>query len=79
MIVIDLPADLNMEDDEGRGVARLPEGKSFAAGEAVVAGFPGLWSWAVIVEVSNGFVYFRRVSAAEASEHGELTVLAPTG
>ena len=77
MIVIDLPADLNMEDDAGRGVARPPGGKTFAVGEVVVAGFPGLWSWAVIVEVSDGLVYFRRVSAAEASEHGELTVLAP--
>lgn len=77
MIVIDLPADLNMEDDEGRGVGRLPAGNTFAVGEVVVAGFPGLWSWAVVAEVSDGFVYFRRVSAAEAAEHGELTVLAP--
>lgn len=76
MIVIDLPADLNMEDDEGRNVARLPKGRSFTAGDVAVAGFPGFWSWALIDEVANGFVFFRRVSAAEAAQHTELAVLA---
>jgi hypothetical protein len=77
VIVIDLPADLNMEDDRGCGVVRLREGKMFAAGDVVVAGLPGLWSWALVDEVRDGFVFFRRVSAAEASRHAELVVLAP--
>lgn len=78
MIVIDLPADLNMEDDDGRNVARLPASASFAAGDVAVAGFPGFWSWALIDEVTDGFVFFHRVTATEASRHAELAVLAPT-
>ena len=77
MIVIDLPADLNMEDDRGRGAARLREGEMFAVGDVVVAGLPGLWSWALVDEVRDGFVFFRRVSAAEASRHADLVVFAP--
>lgn len=79
MIVIDLPADLHMEDDEGRNVARLPDGTAFTAGAVVVAGFPGFWSWALIDEVSAGFVFFRRITAKQAAERAELAVLAPTG
>lgn len=79
MIVIDLPADLHMEDDEGRNVARLPEGKSVTVGAVVVAGFPGFWSWALIDEVAEDFVFFRRITAKQAAERGEIAVLAPTG
>jgi hypothetical protein len=79
MIVIDLPADLNMEDDDGRNVARLPSRESFDKGAVKVAGFPGFWSWAVIDEVSDNLVYFHRVSAAEASTLAELAVSAPKG
>lgn len=78
MIVIDLPADLNMEGDDGRNVARLPASTSFAAGDVVLAGFPGCYSWALIDEVADGLVFFRRVTAAEASRRAELAVLGPT-
>lgn len=79
MIVIDLPTDLNMEDDEGRNLACLPAGRAVAAGDVVVAGVPGFWSWSIVDEVADGFVFFHRVSATEAAQHAELVVLAPTG
>lgn len=78
MIVIDLPTDLNMEDDEGRNVAKLPEGLTIAPGDVAVAGVPGFWSWVIVDEVDDGFVFFTRVSAAEAAQHAELAVLTPT-
>ncbi len=77
MIVIDLPADLNVEDDEGRNVARVPDRASHAVGDLVVAGLPGFWSWAVVDEVTDALVFFHRVSATEAAAHGEIAVLAP--
>lgn len=77
MIVIDLPTDLNMEDDQGRNLARLPAGKTMVTGDVVVAGIPGFWSWSIVDEVADGFVFFHRVSAAEAAQHTELAVLAP--
>ncbi|MGE0796627.1 MAG: hypothetical protein AB7O29_14950 [Acidimicrobiia bacterium] len=60
MIVIDLPADLNMEDDEGRNLAMLPADKTIAAGDVAVAGVPGFWSWVIVDEVADGFVFFTR-------------------
>jgi hypothetical protein len=47
---IDLPADLNMEDDHGRNVARVADALNPAAvavGAMLVAGASGAWSWAV--------------------------------
>ena len=72
MIVIDIPADLNAEDDRGRNVARLPEGRKYTAGDLAVAGRPDGWSWAVVAEVAEGFIYFRQVTAREAAQHGGL-------
>jgi hypothetical protein len=75
MISIDLPADLNMEDDEGRNVARLADAAGtvpIKPGAVVVAGAPRAWSWAVVDAVEDGFVYFRQVSARQAAQHGSL-------
>lgn len=75
MILIDLPADLNLEDDEGRNVARLRDAAGTVAirpGAVVVAGAPRAWSWAVVDTVEDGFVYFRQVSARQAAQHGSL-------
>ena len=51
MIYIDLPADLNLEDDQGRNIARLSDAVSPEAvtpGAVLVAGAPapgrGPWS-----------------------------------
>lgn len=80
MIYIDLPADLNMEDDQGRNIARLEEAVTPGAinpGAVVVAGSSGGWSWAIVEEIEDGFVYFRQVSAREASDHGPLVAPLP--
>jgi hypothetical protein len=69
MIYIDLPADLNLEDDGGRNVARLADAASpdtVTRGAVLVAGTPHAWSWAVIEDVDGGFVYFRQISARDA-------------
>lgn len=75
MIYIDLPADLNLEDDEGRNVARLADAvtpDSVTQGAVLVVGTPHAWSWAVIEDVESGFVYFRQISARDAARHGSL-------
>jgi hypothetical protein len=75
MIYIDLPADLNLEDDEGRNIARLGDAVSPQAvtpGVVLVAGAPRAWSWAIVEAIDSGFVYFRQVSAREAARRGSL-------
>jgi hypothetical protein len=46
-------------------------------GAVLVAGAPRGWSWAVIKEISDGFVYFRQISAREAAKHGPLVTPLP--
>ena len=80
MIYIDLPADLNLEDDQGRNIARLSDAVSPEAvtpGAVLVAGASHAWSWAVIEAVDTGFVYFRQVSAQEAARRGPLVTPLP--
>ena len=80
MIYIGLPADLNMEDDEGRNVARLADAVTPAAvipGAVLVAGAPRAWSWAVVESVDGGFVYFRQISARVAAQRGPLAGHSP--
>ena len=75
MIYIDLPADLNLEDDEGRNIARLADAESSGMsrqGAVLVAWIPHAWSWAVIEDVESGFVYFRQISARDAARRGSL-------
>jgi hypothetical protein len=75
MIYIDLPADLNLEDDEGRNVARLADAvapDTVTRGAVLVAGTPHAWSWAVIEDIDGGFVYFRQISARDAARRGSL-------
>jgi hypothetical protein len=75
MIYIDLPADLNMEDDEGGNIARLADAvtpDAVTPGAVLVAGAPRAWSWAVVEDVDSGFVYFRQISARDASRRGPL-------
>ena len=75
MIYIDLPADLNVEDDEGRNVARLVDAVTPDAvipGAVLVAGAPRAWSWAVVESVESGFVYFQQISARVAAQSGPL-------
>ena len=73
MIYIDLPADLNLEDDKGRNIARLADTvtpDTVVPGAVVVAGTPRAWSWAVVESVESGFVYFCQISALDAARRG---------
>jgi len=75
MIYIDLLADLNLEDNQGRNVARLADAidpDTVTPGAVLVAGAPRAWSWAVVESVDNEFVYLRQVSAQDATRHGCL-------
>ena len=47
-VAIDVEADLNMEDDEGRNLARVPRGYSFAPGDVAMAGRQQGWSWVLL-------------------------------
>jgi hypothetical protein len=72
---IDLPADLNVEDDEGRNVARLADAvtpEAVIPGAVLVAGAPRAWSWAVVESVDSEFVYFHQISARVAAQRGPL-------
>ena len=80
MIYIDLPADLNLEDDEGRNIARLADAitpETVTRGAVLVAGAPRAWSWAVVEAVEAGFIHFRQVSAREAAQHCSLVAPPP--
>lgn len=75
MIYIDLSADLNAEDDDGRNLALLAQAVEPSAvipGAALIAGTPNFWSWVTIEAIDDGIVYLRRISAKEAARHGPL-------
>jgi hypothetical protein len=75
MICIDLPADLNLEDDAAYNIARLANAvtpDTVAPGTVLVAGAQRAWSWAVVEDVDSGFVYFRQISAQDAAQRGCL-------
>jgi hypothetical protein len=73
MIYIDLDADLNMEDDEGRNFTRVtPPADNPQAGDVLVAGRPDFWSWVVIDEVDGDIVYFHQVSTRHAASLATL-------
>ncbi len=80
MIYIDLDADLNMEDDDGRNVGSVAAGATRPeAGSVLVAGRPTFWSWVVIDAVeenSDGTadITFHQVSAKRAASIGPLVV-----
>ena len=61
MQLIDLDADLIMEDDMGRGLRWPPVGRVLQPGDTVTAGRPGYWSSVVIEEVTPTEVFFRQV------------------
>ena len=75
MIYIDLPADLNLEDDHGCNIARLADAitpDTVTPGAVLVAGAAHAWSWTVVESVGSGFVYFRQISAQDAARRGSL-------
>lgn len=73
MIYIDLDADLNMEDDDGRNFTRVaPPAGAPNVGSVLVAGRPDFWSWVVVDEVDGEIVYFHQVSARHAAGLAQL-------
>jgi len=77
VIQIDIDADLHMVDDEDRNLARLPPNSAgLKVGGVAVAGRPRFWSWVVIEEISDSSVFFRQVTAREATAHGDLAIAA---
>jgi len=80
MIYIDLPADLNTEDDRGLNIARRSDAvdpAKLSPGAVLVAGASGAWSWAVIDAIEDDYVYFHQISGREASQHGPLITPLP--
>lgn len=80
MIFIDLRADLNAEDDDGRNTALLRHAvdpSAVVSGAILVAGTPNYWSWVVVEEVKGGVVYLHQVSARDAAERGPLVAALP--
>jgi len=79
MILIDLDADLNMEDDDGRNFTHiLKSANQPRVGSVLVAGRPQFWSWVVIDEVDDDVVYFHQVSARHAATIAPLVAGVPT-
>lgn len=80
MIYIDLDADLNVEDDDGRNVTVIPRGESRPRiYSALVAGRPKFWSWVVVDAVEenadgSAVVRFHQVSTKQAASKGSLLV-----
>jgi len=73
MIYIDLDADLNMEDDDGRNFTRVTPAASLPdVGDVLVAGRPDFWSWVVVDQVDDEIVYFHQVSTRHAASLATL-------
>ena len=74
MTTVDLAADLNAEDDDGRNWALLTDDairSVIVPGAVVRAGTEQFWSWVHIDEVdADGQVHFHQISATEAARAG---------
>jgi hypothetical protein len=73
---IDLPADLNREDDDGLGwalISGVDRPEIVRPGAVLRAGTERFWSWVRVTTVDDdGQVHFRQVTAAEAKASGQL-------
>jgi hypothetical protein len=77
VLQIDIDADLNWVDDEERNIAKVTRaGSRYQAGDVAVAGQSGFWSWVVIDEVDEPWVFFRQIDARDAAARGTLVVAA---
>ena len=74
---LDLRADLNSEDDEGRNWALLDGARDprlVRPGAVLRAGVLGFWSWVRIDAVdADGQVRFQQITAAEAHRASRAT------
>ena len=77
MINIDIDADLNWVDDEDRNIAKVSGAAArYKVGDVAIAGRPGFWSWILIDEIDEPWIFFRQIDAREAATHGELVIAA---
>jgi len=77
MINIDIDADLNWVDDEDRNIAKVDDAATrYKVGDVAIAGRPGYWSWILIDEIDEPWIFFRQIDAREAATHGELVIAA---
>lgn len=77
MINIDIDADLNWVDDEDRNIAKVDGAAArYKAGVVAIAGRPGFWSWVLIDEVDEPWIFFRQIDSREAATHGDVVVAA---
>lgn len=76
MAIVDLEADLNNEDDDGRNWSLLRHAahpEHIHPGAVVRAGRPSAWSWVRVVAVDeDGQVHFERISDDEAAKSQHL-------
>jgi hypothetical protein len=80
VIQIDLHADLNVEDDDGRNIAMITDAVDpslVVAGGVLIAGTPSFWSWVRIDAIENELIYVHQISAKEAARHGPLVAPLP--
>lgn len=79
MIVIDLPADLHFEDDDGlllARVSRAPRPDLVTPGAILVAGGKDAWTWVEVVATEGGWAHLRQLTARQAAAKSSL--VAPT-
>lgn len=75
MLHIDLPTDLNAEEDDGFSVARLSRAadpRRVRAGAVLVAGHPDFWSWVLVDSIEDGVVRCRQITMNEAAKRANL-------
>jgi len=77
MLQIDFDADLNWVDDEDRNIAKVTDAaKRYKVGDVAVAGRPGAWTWALIEEINDPWVFFVPISFREAEKRSTLVLAA---
>lgn len=72
---IDLRTDLNREDDDGLGWAKIADGdrEIVRPGAVVRAGTESFWSWVRVTAVDDdGQVHFHQITIEEAKASGQL-------
>lgn len=64
-------------DDDDRNIAKVPGAATrYEVGGVAIASRPGYWSWILIEEVDEPWIFFWQIDSREAATHGELVVAA---
>jgi hypothetical protein len=77
VIQIDIDADLDWVDDEDRNIAKVDGAAArYKVGDVAIAGVQTFWSWILIDEIDEPWIFFTQIDAREAATHGELVIAA---